>query len=114
MSAQQIIIVLAIGLVAGWLASLVVGGGGLIRYIIWGLLGSVVAGLVLPAIEVSITIGNPLITQIVTAAIGAIILVVIGRALFWAQVEGRRLSSRGPQSAWYTGHRGGRRRDSSR
>ncbi|PIY72805.1 MAG: GlsB/YeaQ/YmgE family stress response membrane protein, partial [Rhodobacterales bacterium CG_4_10_14_0_8_um_filter_70_9] len=35
---------LAIGLVAGWLASLVVGGGGLLKYIVWGLLGSVVGG----------------------------------------------------------------------
>ena len=33
MDPMTIIVALAIGLVAGWLASLVVGGGGLIKYI---------------------------------------------------------------------------------
>ena len=33
-----------IGLIAGWLASLFLGGKGLIRYIIVGMIGSVVGG----------------------------------------------------------------------
>jgi len=81
MNPQQIIIVVLIGLVAGWLASLVVGGGGLIKYIIWGLLGSVVGGIVLPAMGVEINLGNPLVSQIVVATIGAIILVIVARVI---------------------------------
>ena len=41
----------AIGLLAGWLASFVVGGGGLIRYLVSGLIGSFVGGLVLQQIH---------------------------------------------------------------
>lgn len=70
---------LAIGLAAGWLASLVVGGGGLLKYIVWGLLGSVVGGFLLPAVGVSINLGSPLVNQIVVSAIGAIVLVVVAR-----------------------------------
>ncbi|NCM95945.1 MAG: GlsB/YeaQ/YmgE family stress response membrane protein [Rhodobacterales bacterium] len=72
---------LAIGLVAGWLASLVVGGGGLLKYIVWGLLGSVVGGFLLPALGVSINLGAPLVNQIVVSAIGAIVLVVVARVV---------------------------------
>ena len=72
---------LAIGLVAGWLASLVVGGGGLLKYIVWGLLGSVVGGFLLPAIGVSINLGAPPVNQIVVSAIGAIVLVVVARVV---------------------------------
>jgi len=72
---------LAIGLVAGSLASLVVGGGGLLKYIVWGLLGSVVGGFLLPALGVSINLGAPLVNQIVVSAIGAIVLVVVARVV---------------------------------
>ena len=72
---------LAIGLVAGWLASLVVGGGGLLKYIVWGLLGSVVGGFLLPALGVSINLGAPPVNQIVVSAIGAIVLVVVARVV---------------------------------
>ena len=72
---------LAIGLVAGWLASLVVGGGGLLKYIVWGLLGSVVGGFLLPALGVSINLGAPLVNQIVVSAIGAIVLVLVARVV---------------------------------
>ncbi|MGF1503048.1 MAG: GlsB/YeaQ/YmgE family stress response membrane protein [Paracoccaceae bacterium] len=81
MTAQQIIAVLVIGLVAGWLASLVVGGGGLLTYIIWGVLGSVVGGIVLPAVGIQIKTGNPLVSQIIVATLGAILLVVVARLI---------------------------------
>ena len=42
-----IIVFLAIGLIAGWLASLVLGGGGLLRNLIVGVIGSFVGGYVL-------------------------------------------------------------------
>lgn len=81
LSLSGVLVALAIGLVAGWLASLVVGGGGLLKYIIWGLLGSVVGGFLLPALGVSINLGAPLVNQIVVSAIGAIVLVVVARVV---------------------------------
>ena len=39
--AMAVAVFLAIGLVAGWLASLLVGGGGLLRYIIIGVIGCI-------------------------------------------------------------------------
>ena len=49
----------AIGLLAGWLASFVVGGGGLIRYLVSGLIGSFVGGLVLQWTGISLPIATP-------------------------------------------------------
>jgi len=46
MNTQQIVIIVVIGIVAGWLASLVVGGGGILRYLITGLVGAFVGGFV--------------------------------------------------------------------
>lgn len=80
-SVPGILVALAIGLVAGWLASLVVGGGGLLKYVIWGVLGSVVGGFLLPAVGVSINFGSPLVNQIVVSAIGAIVLVLVARVV---------------------------------
>ena len=82
MDPKGIIAMLVIGLVAGWLASFIVGGGGLISYIIWGVLGSFVGGFLLPKLGVSIKLGNPLVDQIVVAAIGAVVLVFVGRLIF--------------------------------
>ena len=82
MDPKGILAVVVIGLVAGWLASLVVGGGGLIKYIIWGVLGSVVGGVILPMLGISINLGNALVNQIVVGTIGAIVLVLVARLLF--------------------------------
>jgi uncharacterized membrane protein YeaQ/YmgE (transglycosylase-associated protein family) len=79
--ARGIVIFLLIGLVAGWLASLIVGGGGLLRYIIIGVIGSFVGGFLLNALGVRLGIRNALASQIVTAAIGAIVVVLIARIL---------------------------------
>lgn len=81
MSPQQIVIVLVIGLVAGWLASLVVGGGGLVKYIIWGLLGSIVGGILFPALGLQLNLGSPILESILVAAGGAIVLVLIARLI---------------------------------
>jgi uncharacterized membrane protein YeaQ/YmgE (transglycosylase-associated protein family) len=79
--ARGIVIFLLIGLVAGWLASLVVGGGGLIRYIITGVLGAFVGGYLLSALGVRLGFRSALASQIATAAIGAIVVVLIARIL---------------------------------
>lgn len=79
MDLRAVLVAIAIGAVAGWLASIVMGGGGLIRYIITGLIGAFVGSFLLQFLGISLGIANPLISQIVTATIGAIVVVFLAR-----------------------------------
>ena len=81
MDTRAIIIWVVIGLVAGWLASFVVGGGGLLKYILWGLVGSFVGGFLAKQFNINLNIGNALIEQIIVATVGAIIVVLIARII---------------------------------
>lgn len=81
MTPVQILIILGVGLVAGWLASLVVGGGGPIQYIIWGVLGAVVGGVVFPALGITVNLGHPLLSSVAVAAGGAIVVVILARLI---------------------------------
>ena len=76
-----LLIFLAIGLVAGWLASLILGGGGLVRNLIVGVLGAFVGGWLLSAAGISLPVGNVLVSQIITATIGAIVVILIARVI---------------------------------
>lgn len=70
-----ILIMLAIGAVAGWLAGVVYSGAGfgIVGNIIVGILGAIVAGALLPGF-----LHFPgIIGQIVSAAIGAVILLAL-------------------------------------
>lgn len=78
---RTILIFLAIGLVAGWLASLIVGGGGLITYLISGVIGSFVGGYLFSALKINLPIKNIWVSQIFTSTIGAIIVVIIARLI---------------------------------
>jgi uncharacterized membrane protein YeaQ/YmgE (transglycosylase-associated protein family) len=78
---RQIVVFALIGIVAGWLASLVVGGGGLVRYLITGVIGAFVGGYLLSALNINLGIRNPLAAQIVTATIGAIVVVILARII---------------------------------
>jgi uncharacterized membrane protein YeaQ/YmgE (transglycosylase-associated protein family) len=81
-NAQQLIIWAVIGIVAGWLASaLVGGGGGVLRYLITGLIGAFVGGFVFQAAGWKLNLGNDWLEQIVIAAIGAIIVVILARII---------------------------------
>ena len=72
---------IVIGLAAGWLASLFLGGRGLIRYIIVGMIGSVVGGYLVSVTGIGISIGNFWLREILTAAIGAAIVIIVARIL---------------------------------
>jgi uncharacterized membrane protein YeaQ/YmgE (transglycosylase-associated protein family) len=78
---QTLIIMAVIGIVAGYLASLLVGGSGLVRYLVTGLIGAFVGGIVLNALGINLGIRNALVAQIVTSTIGAIIVVILARLL---------------------------------
>ena len=81
MDARAILIFLGIGLLAGFLASRVVGGGGLLTYLFSGVLGSFVGGYLFSALNINLGIRNPILLQIVTSTIGAIIVVLIARLI---------------------------------
>jgi uncharacterized membrane protein YeaQ/YmgE (transglycosylase-associated protein family) len=78
---KALIVFLVIGLIAGFLASLVVGGGGLLRYLIIGVIGSFVGGFLFKAAGVNLGIANKLVSQIVTSTIGAIVVVLLARLI---------------------------------
>jgi len=74
---------LVVGLVAGVLASLVVGGSrwGLFGNLAAGVIGSFVGGPVLSAAGINLGISNALAARIVTSTIGAIIVVILARII---------------------------------
>lgn len=74
-----LLIFLAIGLVAGWLASLLLGGGGLMRNLIVGVIGAFVGGWLLSVANISLPVGNALLSQIITATIGAVVVIIVAR-----------------------------------
>jgi uncharacterized membrane protein YeaQ/YmgE (transglycosylase-associated protein family) len=76
-----IIIWLIVGAIAGWLAGMVVKGGGfgLIGDIIVGIIGGLIAGWLLP--RLGIFIGGGFIGDVIDAFIGAVILLLILRLI---------------------------------
>ncbi len=83
-----VIVMVVNGLIAGWLASLLLGGGGLIRSMLVGILGAFVGGalvryniLQLPVAITNITNAIPYGTQILVSTIGAAIIIIIARFL---------------------------------
>jgi uncharacterized membrane protein YeaQ/YmgE (transglycosylase-associated protein family) len=85
---MPLIIMCINGLIAGWLAGLLLGGGGLIRNLIVGIIGAFVGGLLvnagwlqLPATVTNVTDAIPYGTQITISTIGALIVVIIARFL---------------------------------
>jgi uncharacterized membrane protein YeaQ/YmgE (transglycosylase-associated protein family) len=70
-----------IGLAGGWLASWAVGGSGLLRYLVTGLVGSLVGGFLLERLGIDLGIRSPLASRIVTATLGAVIVVLAARLI---------------------------------
>jgi uncharacterized membrane protein YeaQ/YmgE (transglycosylase-associated protein family) len=79
MSGQSLIIVLLIGLIAGWLAAKIVTGGGLgiLGDIVVGILGAFIAAWLLP--KLGVRLGTGLVRQITDATLGAVILLALVR-----------------------------------
>ena len=79
MAGESILIWLLVGAIAGWLAGLLVKGGGfgLLGDIAVGILGAFIGGWLLPRIGVSFGVG--LVPAVASATIGAVVLLVILR-----------------------------------
>ncbi len=80
-NARALVVFALVGIVAGFLASIIVGGGGLVQYLLSGVIGAFVGGYLLRAIGVNLGISNPLVSQIVTSTIGAIVVVLVARMI---------------------------------
>ncbi len=78
---RDLVMLAIIGVIAGFLASIIVGGGGLIRYLLSGVAGAFVGSWLLDALGVNLGIKNALGAQIVTATIGAVVVVLLARLL---------------------------------
>lgn len=78
--AQALVVMAVVGIIAGWLASMIVGGGGgLVPYLVKGVIGSFVGGFILNTLGLNLGIKNALINQIATSTIGAIVVVILAR-----------------------------------
>ena len=82
MDKRAIIVWAIIGIIAGYLASVVLGGNGLIRYLITGLLGAFVGGFLAQVFNIRINLGHYLLDQIAIATMGAIVVVIVTGILF--------------------------------
>jgi uncharacterized membrane protein YeaQ/YmgE (transglycosylase-associated protein family) len=79
LSNEGLLVILFVGLVAGWLAGKIVHGTGfgIIGDIVVGILGALIASLIFP--KLGIHLGTGLVSSIVYSALGAIILLLIVR-----------------------------------
>src|SRR5258706_7325490 len=77
MSGETILVILLVGLIAGWLAGKLVRGGGfgLIGDILVGVVGALIGGWLLPRLGIYLGVG--LIAAIASATIGAVVLLVV-------------------------------------
>jgi uncharacterized membrane protein YeaQ/YmgE (transglycosylase-associated protein family) len=79
LSNEGILVILFVGLVAGWLAGKIVRGTGfgLIGDILVGIAGALVASLLFPRLGVHL--GTGVVSEIIYSAIGAILLLLLVR-----------------------------------
>jgi uncharacterized membrane protein YeaQ/YmgE (transglycosylase-associated protein family) len=79
LSNEGIIVILFVGLVAGWLAGKIVRGTGfgIIGDILVGIAGALIASLLFP--KLGIHLGTGIVSEIIYSAIGAIILLLVVR-----------------------------------
>jgi uncharacterized membrane protein YeaQ/YmgE (transglycosylase-associated protein family) len=81
LSNESIIVILRVGLVAGWLAGKIVRGAGfgLIGDIVIGIVGAFIASWLLPQLHIGLGVG--LVREIIDATIGAVVLLLVIRLL---------------------------------
>jgi uncharacterized membrane protein YeaQ/YmgE (transglycosylase-associated protein family) len=98
LSNESLVVIVLVGIVAGWLAGKIVDGGGfgLIGDLIVGVVGAFIGDWFLPRLNIHLGVG--IVALIINATIGAIVLLVIirvfaglrGRGGGWRSNWGRR------------------------
>jgi len=81
LSNESILVILFVGLVAGWLAGKIVRGTGfgIIGDILVGIAGALIASFIFP--KLGIHLGTGLVSEIIYSAIGAIVLLLVVRLI---------------------------------
>ncbi|MDI1264562.1 MAG: GlsB/YeaQ/YmgE family stress response membrane protein [bacterium] len=81
MSTESILVILFVGIVAGWLAGKIVRGSGfgLIGDLLVGIVGAFVASWLFP--KLGIPLGTGIVSAIIYSALGAIILLLVVRLI---------------------------------
>lgn len=81
MTTEGLLIFLIVGAIAGWLAGMIVKGGGfgLIGDIVVGVIGAFIAGWLFP--RIGFHLGTGIAASIVSAMIGAIVLLLVVRLI---------------------------------
>lgn len=77
MNAEQLLVFLVIGAVAGWLAGKIIKGGGfgILGNIIVGILGALIGGWLFGVLGISV--GGEWVGPLVTATVGAVVLLFV-------------------------------------
>jgi uncharacterized membrane protein YeaQ/YmgE (transglycosylase-associated protein family) len=90
LSNESLLVIVLVGIVAGWLAGKIVDGGGfgLIGDLIVGVIGAFIGDWLLPRLNIHLGVG--IISLIINATIGAIVLLVILRVVSGRGGWGRR------------------------
>ena len=100
MSGESLLIILVVGLIAGWLAGKVVQGTGfgLIGDLIIGIVGAFIGGWLMP--QLGINLGSGIVAAIINATVGAVVLLLTQTPAQWEPAGvgggdwGRRLGGR--------------------
>lgn len=89
LSDQSLLVILAVGIVAGWLAGRVMEGGGfgLIGDLVVGLVGAFIGDWLLPRLGIHLGIG--IVALIINAFIGAVVLLLLLRLFGRSRYGGR-------------------------
>lgn len=74
-----IIVALVIGAIAGWLAGVIVEGGGfgLLVNMLLGIVGAFIAALLFPRLGLGLTLGGGVVGASVASTLGAVVLLLI-------------------------------------
>jgi uncharacterized membrane protein YeaQ/YmgE (transglycosylase-associated protein family) len=77
---RALFVFVIIGIIAGFVASLLLGGdGGILRYLITGIIGAFVGGYLFDALKIDLGMRSKFLSEIVTASVGAVIVVLLAR-----------------------------------
>ena len=81
MSNESLLVILVVGVVAGWLAGKIVQGTGfgIIGDLIIGIIGAFIGGWLLP--QLGIHLGDGIVSAIINATIGAVLLLFVLKLL---------------------------------
>ena len=81
---QTLAVIAVIGIIAGWLAHLIIGGGrwGIVSYLLTGLIGAFVGNFLVKALNLPIPrIGFPYANEILVAVAGAIVVSLLAKII---------------------------------